>query len=118
MAIIHYNIFLYFILRFLISSWLCKCLRLFIIPFSVEPVSEQQRPAETSEDTLAAESVAEEDRKQAEKVEYKKRLFGQLSRGQVPHLYTNYKVDFEMFGYNAEEFLAYASSEWLNIFLW
>ena len=90
----------------------------FIIPFSVDPVSEQQRPAETSEDTLAAESVAEEDRKKAEKVEYKKRLFGQLSRGQVLHLYTNYKVDFDMFGYNAEEFLAYASSEWLDIFLW
>jgi len=76
-----------------------------------DPVSEQQRPAETSEDTLAAESVAEEDRKKAEKVEYKKRLFGQLSRGQVLHLYTNYKVDFEMFGYDAEEFLTYASSE-------
>ena len=107
MAIIHYNIFLYFTL--LIYIWSVE---------PVDPVSEQQRPAETSEDTLAAESVAEEDRKKAEKVEYKKRLFGQLSRGQVLHLYTNYKVDFEMFGYNAEEFLAYASSEWLDIFLW
>ena len=97
----------------LVSCWLYL-----IIPFSVEPLTEQQRPAETSEDTLAAESVAEEDRKKAEKVEYKKRLFGQLSRGQVLHLYTNYKVDFEMFGYDAEEFLAYASSEWLDIFLW
>ena len=65
------------------------------------------RNEETSEDTLAAEMVADEDRKKEEKFQYKKSLFGQLSRHQVENLFQNYKVDFEMFGYDIEEFLGY-----------
>ena len=65
---------------------------------------------ETSENTLAAEMVSDEVRKKQEKLEYKKNLFGQLTREEVEHLYDNYRVDFEMFGYDAEEFLNYASS--------
>ena len=65
------------------------------------------RHEETSEDTLAAEMVADEDKKKEEKFQYKKSLFGQLSRHQVENLYQNYKVDFEMFGYDLEEFLGY-----------
>ena len=65
------------------------------------------RHEETSEDTLAAEMVADEDKKKEEKSQYKKSLFGQLSRHQVENLYQNYKVDFEMFGYDIEEFLGY-----------
>ena len=51
--------------------------------------------------------VADEDKKKEEKFQYKKSLFGQLSRHQVENLYQNYKVDFEMFGYDIEEFLGY-----------
>jgi len=65
------------------------------------------RSEETSEDTLAAEIVADEDRKKEEKFQYKKSLFGQLSRQQVENLHKNYIVDFEMFGYDIEEFLGY-----------
>ena len=65
------------------------------------------RHEETSEDTLAAEMVADEDKKKEEKFQYKKSLFGQLSRHQVENLYQNYKIDFEMFGYDIEEFLGY-----------
>jgi len=42
------------------------------------------------------------------KVDYKRALFGQLTKTQVLALYKNYKVDFDMFGYNVTEFLDYA----------
>merc|ERR1711934_1088361 len=42
------------------------------------------------------------------KVEYKRSLFGQLTKAQVVALYKNYKIDFDMFGYNVTEFLEYA----------
>jgi len=55
----------------------------------------------------------EEEQKQAKlgtesKVDYKKSLFGQLTKSQVRALYKNYKIDFDMFGYNVTEFLGYA----------
>lgn len=55
----------------------------------------------------------EEEQKQAKlgtesKVDYKKSLFGQLTKSQVRALYKNYKIDFDMFGYNVTEFLEYA----------
>ena len=56
--------------------------------------------------------VADEDKKKEEKFQYKKSLFGQLSRHQVENLFQNYKVDFEMFGYDIEEFLGYL--DWMN----
>ena len=71
-----------------------------------EPVTETR---ETSEDTLAAEMVSEEERRRSEKSDYKRSLFSQLSRQEVQHLHDNYEIDFEMFGYDIQEFLEYAS---------
>jgi len=72
--------------------------------FQAEVMTKQP---ETSEDTLAAEMVNDEERKKMEKIQYKKSLFKQLSKKEIKHLYENYKVDFEMFGYNIDEFLSY-----------
>ena len=72
----------------------------------VEALTEQP---ETSEDTLAADMVSDSERKKMEKIQYKKSLFSQLSKKEIKHLYENYKVDFEMFDYNIDEFLSYSS---------
>ena len=72
--------------------------------FQAEVMTKQP---ETSEDTLAAEMVNDDERKKMEKIQYKKSLFKQLSKKEIKHLYENYKVDFEMFGYNIDEFLSY-----------
>ena len=64
---------------------------------------------ETSEDTLAAEMVSDSERKKMEKIQYKKSLFSQLKKKEIKHLYENYKVDFEMFDYNIDEFLSYSN---------
>merc|ERR1712098_476931 len=59
-------------------------------------------------DKIVAEMQLDEERKIDEKIEYKKSLFSQLTWNQVKRLYENYKVDFEMFDYDIEEFLQYA----------
>ena len=66
------------------------------------------RPEETSEDTAAADMIDDEQKKANDKEEYKRMLFSQLTRKQVLNLYENYKVDFEMFGYDIDEFLSFA----------
>ena len=53
--------------------------------------------------------VSEEERRQREREEHKRSLFSQLTRRQVQDLYTSYKADFEMFGYDIQEYLEYAS---------
>jgi len=64
--------------------------------------------ARASASSLADEIEADGDRKVNEKEEYKKHLFNQLTKAQVRKLYKNYKVDFDMFDYNIDEFLEYA----------
>jgi len=65
--------------------------------------------------SLGGSGKDEEKEKKAEaktssdsKVDYKRALFGQLTEAQVLALYKNYKIDFDMFGYNVTEFLEYA----------
>ena len=53
--------------------------------------------------------VSDQERRAREKSEYKRALFSQLTRQEVQHLHDNYKADFEMFGYDIQEFLDYAS---------
>jgi len=55
-----------------------------------------------------SQAIEDEKRGRVEKQEEKHRLIGQLSTEQVNKLYRNYKTDFDMFGYNTEEFLRYA----------
>jgi len=64
--------------------------------------------ARASASSLADEIEADGDRKVNEKEEYKKHLFNQLTKAQVRKLYKNYKVDFDMFDYDIDEFLEYA----------
>jgi len=54
------------------------------------------------------EAEEEEEAKSNTKVDYKRSLFGQLTKTQVLALYKNYKIDFDMFGYDVAEFLDYA----------
>ena len=76
--------------------------------FQAEVMTKQP---ETSEDTLAAEVVNDEERKKMEKIQYKKSLFKQLSKKEIKHLYENYKVDFEMFGYSPQMYYDYAVND-------
>ena len=48
---------------------------------------------------LVTEIEADSERKVNEKENHKKELFKQLTRKQIRKLYKNYKVDFDMFGY-------------------
>ena len=52
--------------------------------------------------------VNDEERRKAEKAEYKRSLFSQLTRAEVEQLHQNYIVDFQMFGYDIDQFLDYA----------
>jgi len=45
-----------------------------------------------------------------EKIEYKRTLFKQLTKSEIKSLYNNYKIDFEMFDYNIDDFLRYAKN--------
>ena len=74
------------------------------------PTQQPTEKEQTSEDTLAAEMVTDEERKKREREEYKASLFGQLTRREIKHLYRNYKIDFQMFDYDISEFLKYAKS--------
>ena len=74
------------------------------------PTEDPSESQETSEDTLAAEMVSDEERKKRDKEEYKESLFGQLTKKEIKHLYNNYKIDFQMFDYDISEFLKYAKS--------
>jgi len=62
----------------------------------------------TTEKGEEEEDMVPEDKE--DKAQYKKSLFGQLSKVQVRKLYRNYKTDFDMFGYNITEFLIYAKA--------
>lgn len=70
------------------------------------PVQFSKQQQEISENSLGL--AADEEKQKDEKLEYKKRMVGQLTKEEVRQLYQNYAVDFEMFGYDIEEFLAYA----------
>ena len=74
------------------------------------PKEDPAEKQETSEDTLAAETVSMEDTKRREREEYKQSLFSQLTKKEIKHLYNNYKIDFEMFDYDVSDFLKYAKS--------
>merc|ERR1712080_588419 len=63
--------------------------------------------------SLRGSEKKDEDKEEAKsasdsKVEYKRALFGQLTKRQVLALYKNYKIDFDIFGHNVTEFLEYA----------
>ena len=58
---------------------------------------------------MAAEEASDQERRQREKSEHKRELFSQLTRAEVERLHNSYKADFEMFGYDIQEFLEYAS---------
>ena len=77
-------------------------------PRNLQLSTEDPSKSETSENTLQAEMVNDEERCKAEKREYKRSLFSQLTREEVEELYQNYIVDFQMFNYGIEEFLDYA----------
>ena len=73
-------------------------------------VTSSPKPLASSEKSLASEIEADGERKVNEKEEYKKLLFNQLTKTQIRKLYENYKIDFEMFDYDIEEFLEYAKN--------
>merc|ERR1712203_1347529 len=73
----------------------------------------RKNPLPEFRESMKSSKKDEEEQKQAKlgtesKVDYKKSLFGQLTKSQVRALYKNYKIDFDMFGYNIKEFLGYA----------
>lgn len=69
------------------------------------PIRMADKLSESKEQSAARE---DERRGKEEKEEYKHSLIGQLTREQVKALYRNYKTDFDMFGYDTQEFLRYA----------
>ena len=57
---------------------------------------------------LVEEIELDKDRIVDERKKTKMGLFGQLTKDQVKQLYRNYVIDFDLFGYDINEFVKYA----------
>jgi len=74
----------------------------------MNPIQITKSPKSDFSSLLATEIESDGERKVNEKEKYKKDLFNQLTKKQIKKLYKNYKVDFDMFGYDINQFLEYA----------